>query len=113
MAKINEARGEVACKIGSVELVLCATMENLATLSAALGTKSFPELWGRLSNADPMAVLHGVRCLAVSGDVEKAVGEFHLRHMEDALAAIGRALNDPLEADNESEGKPEAAKAKS
>jgi len=92
IAPANGARGEVALRIGSVDLVIAAEIGRLAAVSTALDCKSFVDLYQRLLGVEVAATLAGIRCLAVRGDAEKAIGELKLSDFANIKDAFAEAL---------------------
>lgn len=90
--EVNGARGEVGLKIGDTEIVIAATMRGLATLSTQLGCKSFDDLWSRLAGGEIATVMAAVECLAVRGDVVKAMEEINIVDLYACNQAIAKAL---------------------
>lgn len=67
MVEVNTVKGETAVKIGGVEIVLAATMEGLAQVSAATGRPTMPELFNRLLGGEIDTVLVAIRLLTRRG----------------------------------------------
>ena len=88
----NAARGEVALKIGSIDLVIAAEMGRLAALSAKLGCDSLTDLWTRITSMEINAVIAGIQTLTVQGDVKAAMAELKLKHFKDCQDAFVAAL---------------------
>lgn len=95
----NGARGEVALKIGNVDLVIAATMGGLSAVSTRLECKSFQDLFLRLSQVEPSAVLAAIELMTVRGDVAKAMKTLKLKHFNDVSTAINVALSHHFEDD--------------
>lgn len=64
---INPVRGEAKAQVGDVEIVLAATMEGLAQVSAELGCQSFPDLYARLAGTELAATRAGIRAFTTAG----------------------------------------------
>ncbi|HWL05000.1 MAG TPA: hypothetical protein VNQ99_08700 [Xanthobacteraceae bacterium] len=90
---VNAERGEVLLTIEDVELVLAAEMRGLAALSSRLRCQSLADLWGRLTAMEVEAVLAGVECLAIRGDVAKALQALKVKHFKACQTAFIHALN--------------------
>lgn len=90
--RVNGERGEVALRIGSTDLVIAAEIGGLAALSSSLECRSLADLYERLFAAEVKAVVEGVRCLAVRGDVDAAIGQLTLADFPAAKAAFETAL---------------------
>ncbi|WP_246252043.1 hypothetical protein [Ancylobacter pratisalsi] len=106
MPAYNSEKGEVPLEIGGVELVIAATMGGLAQVSSKLGCQSFGELYMKLANVEINALLAGVECLTVRGDVGKAMKALTLRDLPACKTAFLAAMM--LHADTP-EGNAEAA----
>ena len=98
---INGARGEVALNVGGVSLVIAAEMGALASLSTALGCKSFHDLYVRLTDVEVAAAIAGVRHLTIRGDREAALAKLKLKHFPACAKAFQEALAHHL---NDEEG---------
>lgn len=91
---VNPLRGEAAVKIGDIEVVLSATMDDLARLSDALGNPMFPVLAQRLVGSEPSAIRAALRVFTVRG---KAADGTALKRDEAVKAALAAyALSDNL-----------------
>lgn len=97
--EVNGARGEVALKIGDVDLVIAATMKGLAAVSTRLECKSMADLFQRLSGVEPAATTAAVELLTVKGDGVKAASILKLKHFKDCAEAINAALAHHFEDD--------------
>ena len=95
---VNGARGEVALRIGSVDLVIAAEIGRLAAVSTALECKSFVDLYQRLLGVEIAATMAGVQHLTVKGDAAKALQELKLRDFPACKTAFAAALNHHLDA---------------
>lgn len=104
--EVNEARGEVPLKIDDVEIVIAATMQGLAAVSARLETKSMADLFQRLSGVEPGATMAAVELLTVRGDRVAALSKLKLKHFNACAEALSRALMHHFKDD---EGNGEAA----
>lgn len=100
---VNGARGEVALRVGSVDLVIAAEIGRLAAVSTALSCMSFVELYQRLLGVEVAATMAGVRHLTVRGDAEKAVAELKLADFTACKNAFATALQHHL-GDDEGKG---------
>lgn len=67
----NPIRGEVAAKIGSLDLVMAIDMDGLAKVSAASGFPTLGELYGRFHGTEPMTVMLAIEHFTVRGHVDK------------------------------------------
>jgi hypothetical protein len=108
--EVNGARGEVALKIGDVDLVIAATMKGLSAVSTRLGCQSLAELFLRLSGTEAAATMAAISLLTVRGNHEVAVDKLRLKHFPDCAAAFAAALAHHFEDDG---GNGEAAPATS
>ena len=90
--EVNGARGEVALKIGDVDLVIAATMAGLAAVSTHLECKSLSDLFIRLSGVEPAATMAAVTFLTVRGDHAAAIKALKLQHFKACADAFGKAL---------------------
>lgn len=63
----NPLRGEATVTIGSVEIVMAATMERLAQLSSALGCQTLQDLYARLAGTEIAATRAAIRILTIKG----------------------------------------------
>lgn len=63
----NPVRGEVKVKVGDVEIVMVATMENLARFSEVIRCGSLSELYQRLTGTELATALAAIRQFTVSG----------------------------------------------
>lgn len=89
---VNGARGEVALRIGKVDLVIAAEMERLAFVSTALECKSFVDLYQRLLGAEVAATMAAIQHLTVRGDASQAVQELRLTDFTACKNAFTAAL---------------------
>ncbi|KQZ81874.1 hypothetical protein ASD64_08935 [Mesorhizobium sp. Root157] len=103
---VNGARGEVALRVGGVDLVIAAEMGRLAAVSTALECKSLSDLFTRLSAVEPAAVMAALPLLTINGDAAKAVGALKLKDFAACATAFNKALAHHFQAD---EGNVEAA----
>lgn len=103
---VNGARGEVALRIGNVDLVIAAEIERLAALSTAIECRSLYELYARLFGVEPAATVAGIKHLTVKGDAAAALRELKLHHFGACKDAFAAALDHHLDDDA---GKGEAA----
>lgn len=92
MLPANGERGEVALRIGAVDLVIAAEIGGLAALSTALRCKSLAELYELTLALEVNAVMAAIRCLTVRGDAEAAVAALTLADFPAAKAAFEAAL---------------------
>jgi len=100
MREPNEARGEVKVRIGGQDLILCAEMEGLARISAALKTETLNALLKRLIGSEPLAVITAIRELAIEGDTAAAVKAMRINGLTRASDAIASALAAHMEDDD-------------
>jgi len=68
----NPLRGEAACRIGSVDLVLVVEFGRLATLCELAGTDTMDLLYTRLLGFHPKTVMAALRVLSTHPDGDKA-----------------------------------------
>lgn len=106
---VNGARGEVALKIGDVDLVIAATMTGLAAVSSRLGCQSLSDLFLRLSGTEVATTMAAISLLTIKGNAEKAVEALTLKDFPACAEAFAKALSHHFE---DSEGNEKAAKAK-
>lgn len=101
---VNAARGEVALKIGNVNLVIAAEIERLSAVSTALECKSLSDLFLRLTGTEVAATRAAIQYLTIRGDVAEALSVLKLKDFPactDAFAATlahhfeGEEGNDP------------------
>lgn len=104
---VNAARGEVALKIGTVNLVLAATIEGLSAVSTALDCKSLSDLFVRLSGTEVAATRAAIQFLTVDGDKDEALGVLKLKHFSACADAFAKVLAHHFEGE---EGNASAAK---
>lgn len=104
--EVNGARGEVALKVGGVDLVIAATMNGLAAVSTRLECKSLADLFVRLSGVEIAATQAAVELLTVRGDAAKAVSKLKLKDFKACADAFSTALTHHFQDD---EGNGEAA----
>jgi len=91
--EVNGARGEVPLTVGSVELVIAATMAGLAATSTRLQCKSMSDLFERLSGVEPAATLAAIDCLTIRGDKQAALAAITLKDFPSCAGAFAQALN--------------------
>lgn len=103
---VNGARGEVALRVGTVDLVIAAEMERLSTVSTSLDCKSFADLYQRLLGVEVAATMAAIQHLAVKGDAVQALLQLRLRDFPACSKAFSEALAHHL---GDDEGKGEAA----
>lgn len=108
--EVNGARGEVALKIGDVDLVIAATMKGLAAVSTRLGCQSLADLFLRLSGTEVAATMAAISLLTVRGDMEAAVDQLKLKDYPACAEAFAKALSHHFDGEPKNG---EAAKAKS
>ena len=89
---VNGARGEVALRIGNVDLVIACEMGRLAAVSTALECKSFVDLYQRLLGAEIAATMAAIQHLAVRGDASQALQELRLTDFTACKNAFTAAL---------------------
>lgn len=104
--EVNEARGEVGLTIGGTEIVIAATMQGLAAVSARLECKSMADLFQRLSGVEPGATVAAIELLTVRGDSASALSKLKLKHFNACAEALSRSLMHHFKDD---EGNGEAA----
>lgn len=90
---VNGARGEVALRIGTVNLVIAAEIERLAAVSTALNCKSFRDLYQRLLDVEVAATMAGIQHLTIRGDASAALVALKLRHFPACKESFSEALN--------------------
>jgi hypothetical protein len=103
---VNGARGEVALRIGSVDLVIAAEIGRLSAVSTALECKSFVDLYMRLLGVEVAATIAGIQHLTIKGDAKAALVELKLSDFAACREAFAAALQHHLGGD---EGKAAAA----
>lgn len=96
---VNGARGEVALRIGSVDLVIAAEIGRLAAVSTALECKSLSDLFNRLSAVEVAAVQTALPLLTVRGDIDTAMKSLKLKHFSACVVAFTKALSHHFEDD--------------
>lgn len=106
---VNGARGEVALKIGTVNLVIAAELARLAAVSTALECKSLSDLFMRLSGVETAAVMTALPLLTVRGDAAAALKALKLKHFSACADAFNKMLAHHFEDDA---GNAEAAREK-
>lgn len=106
---VNGARGEVALRVGGVDLVIAATMQGLAAVSTRLGSQSLQDLFLRLSGTEIAATMAAISLLTVRGDAEKAVAALTLKDFPACADAFAKALSHHFDGEQKNGG---AAKAK-
>lgn len=89
---VNGARGEVALRVGSVDLVIAATMQGLASVSTRLGCQSLQELFLKLSGTEVAATIAAISLLTIRGDHAKALEEIRLKDYPAIADAFAKAL---------------------
>ena len=102
-------RGDVELKLGGETYRLRGTFQNMADYQAALDVVGLAPIVSMLGGYDARALLHGVRCLAVEGDISK-VGElpFH-EHEEEVQVALLNAITGGLDTgEGDTEGNPQS-----
>ncbi|PWJ73828.1 hypothetical protein C7441_12511 [Pseudaminobacter salicylatoxidans] len=102
---VNGARGEVALRVGGVDLVIACEMGRLAALSTALDCKSFIDLYQRLLGAEVAATMAAIQHLTVKGDAAQAAQELRLTDFAACKQAFTAALMHHV---GEDEGKADA-----
>lgn len=107
--EVNGARGEVALKVGGVDLVIAATMQGLAAVSTRLGCSSLQELFLRLSGTEVAATAAAISLLTVRGDSAAAIDKLKLKDFAECAEAFAKALSHHFEDDV---GNEKAAEAK-
>lgn len=96
---VNGARGEVALRVGTVDLVIAAEIGRLAAVSTAIECKSFGDLYQRILGVEVAATVAAVQHLAVRGDGARAAMELSLNDFPACAAAFSQALSYHLKAD--------------
>lgn len=89
---VNGARGEIALRVGSVDLVIAAEIGRLAAVSTALECKSLVDLYRRLLGVEIAATVAGIQHLTVKGDAPAAIGSLRLRDFPACKDAFAAAL---------------------
>ncbi len=90
---VNGARGEVALRIGSIDLVIAAEMDRLSALSTAMGYPSLLEFQRRLAALEVSTVVLAIRHLTILGDVDAAVSCLRLADFSQCAKAFALVLN--------------------
>lgn len=101
--EVNGARGEVALKVGDVDLVIAATMKGLAAVSTRLGCQSLSELFLRLSGTEVAATMAAISLLTVRGDAEKALDIIKLKDYPACADAFAKALSHHFEGEEKND----------
>lgn len=101
MEKVNPARGEVAVKVGGVDLVLACELGSLAAFEAVMN-RDMPKPGGvphglneivMVAAQIPLKLLpEALRCFAIRGDVEKAIAGMSVRDTMAAHNAVRDAV---------------------
>ena len=91
--EVNGARGEVALKIGDVDLVIAATMKGLASVSTRLNCQSLAELFLKLTGTEVAATMAAISHLPVRGNADKALEALTLKDMPACAEAFAKALS--------------------
>ena len=99
--KANPARGEVEVVIDGETYVLAGTFGGLARLQSAVKVQGLGALLALVNAADANALIDGVRCLAIDGDVAKLdkarVSAEQIRAVKDALLTAIVGIQEPDE----------------
>lgn len=66
----NSARGEVAVRIGRLDVVLAATMEAISQVSSATGYPPLAELCRRMTSGEPATCRAALRAFVIAGEDE-------------------------------------------
>lgn len=90
---VNGARGEVALRIGNVDLVIAAEMARLSSLSIAMGYPALAEFHRRILGLEISTAMLAIRHLAILGDVDAALVALRLSHLDNCSNAFVAALN--------------------
>jgi hypothetical protein len=90
---VNGARGEVALRVGSVDLVVAAEIGRLAAVSTALECKSFSDLYQRILGVELAATLAAIRHLTVRGNADAAIKQLTIRDLAACRNAFAASLN--------------------
>ena len=88
----NAARGERSLTIGGETVIVCATMDGMARLSAALGFPPLGEMLRRLTGGEINAVRGAIEHLAIRGDGAAAALAATMTDILEATPAITDAL---------------------
>ncbi len=107
----NKERGEVAVTLGGVDLILCAEMTRLATLTTAMGVKTFAEVYEGLIGFHPPTVLLAISAFTIDGDAEKACELIKPKDMGEFQRAMLELLSVGIDDEGAKEKKATAAKA--
>lgn len=99
--EVNGARGEVALKVGGVDLVIAATMNGLAAVSTRLECKSLADLFLRLSGVEIAATKAAIELLAIRGDKVAASAKLKLKDFKACADAFAEALAHHFKDDDE------------
>ena len=92
MVKVNKARGDVLVKLGDETYVLRGTFSNLAALQSAIDVNGLGKVLELISALDARALLEGIKCLAIDGDI-KAIDDLNFFDvMNDVQEAILSAI---------------------
>lgn len=109
--EVNGARGEVALKIGDVDLVIAAEMVGLANLSTHLKCESLSELFLKLSGVEPATTMAAIQFLTVRGDKAAALKAMKLSDFKACAEAFSAALAHHFEGASKNEEAKEATTA--
>ena len=108
--KYNPERGEVLVDIKGKQIVIANEFERLAQLTTELDARSFMEVFSRLNNADPAALLIALRVMTIRGDFDVLKSVLHgSRDLPTVQQAVMKAMAFGLEPD---EGEAEAVEGK-
>lgn len=80
----NQSRGEIEVTIDGQAFTLAPEMEGLANYQSAMGVQGLGPLLALIVAHDLRAIYHGLKCLAVKGDMAKM----------DKLSFVGGGLLD-------------------
>lgn len=97
MAKVNPLRGQSSVTIDGEEIVLEANFDNMAAFQRAVGVEGLGPLMRLVGGVDARALMAGLECLAVSGDVAKARQAPFMKHMSAVQEAILEAFGAGIE----------------
>lgn len=98
--KFNPERGEVLIEVKGKKIVIANEFERLAQLTSELDARSFIEVFTRLNNADPAALLIALRVMTVRGDFDALKSVLHgSRDLPVIQKAVMKAMAFGLETD--------------
>lgn len=104
----NEARGEVALTVGGQDLIICATIDGLARVSAAIRSDTLHELFTKVGGGEPNACLAVLGSWVVEGDAAAAIKGLKLPDFLKVGNAAKAAMAAHMSDEDDDTGKPGA-----